>query len=179
MRSILPFVIWTITTVSAINFEETGETDDDSIVETLIQDLVKERTSSGRAFDCGVEHIDLRLGQTGEYLLLVAFNCKYIFDPILGTITSPNYPSNYSPSSKCIYWLKSEPQTRIHLHCDDIQTQPCNPKFYDFVLLSPDWDWKSFKMVCGTTNVKLPIDLYSTKTEAAIYLRTSLKYRLG
>ena len=42
--------------------------------------------------------------------------------------------------------LQSLDHTRISINCDQIETQPCNPDFYDYALLSPDWSWQKYTM---------------------------------
>jgi len=92
-----------------------------------------------------------------------------------GYLTSPNYPLDYPPSTQCIWWLKSEKETRINLECHDIQTQECVPDMYDYVLLSPDWTWQQYSIVCGNNDDKLPIKMSSETNEISLFFRSSLK----
>ena len=36
--------------------------------------------------------------------------------------------------------------TRVLIDCDEIETQVCNPDFFDYVLLAPDWSWTKYSM---------------------------------
>ena len=63
-----------------------------------------------------------------------------------GVIETPNYPENYPSDVQCIWWLKGEIHTRVYVTCDEIETQPCNPDFYDYALFAPDWSWQKYSM---------------------------------
>ena len=63
-----------------------------------------------------------------------------------GVIKTPNYPDNYPSDVQCIWWLKGEIHTRVFVTCDAIETQPCNPDFYDYALFAPDWSWQKYSM---------------------------------
>jgi len=106
--------------------------------------------------ECGVNLSNLKLGDEGF-------------------IKTPNYPGNYPPDIQCIWWLKSLENTRISIQCDQIETQPCTPDFYDYALLSPDWSWQKYTIACGNNDGKLPLSISSFKNEFAIFFRSSLK----
>ena len=104
--------------------------------------------------------VDLRVASTncGEKLTNLKLGDK-------GVIQSPNFPNFYPPSKTCIWWLQvsnessvlfqgrvkfrafqSPPKTKIKISCDTIETQPCNPDFFDYLLLSPEWNWDKYYM---------------------------------
>jgi len=108
---------------------------------------------------CGSNMLDLKIGDSG-------------------LIQSPNYPLNYPPNAECTWWLKSENNSRIKISCDSLTTQACeNEKYFDFVLLSPSWNWKTFVVLCGNygDNLKNPYKITSTTNLAAIHFRSSSK----
>jgi len=95
-----------------------------------------------------------------------------------GLIQSPNYPNNYPPNAECTWWLKSENNSRIKISCDSLTSQACeNEKYFDFVLLSPSWNWKTFVVLCGKygDSLKNPYKITSTTSRAAIHFRSSSK----
>jgi len=108
---------------------------------------------------CGSNLLDLKIGDSG-------------------IIESPNYPENYPPNSECTWWLKSEKDARIKITCDSVTTQACvDEKYFDFILLSPSWEWKTFVVLCGNygANLKNPYKITSTTNLAAIHFRSSSK----
>jgi len=120
------------------------------------KDLAKERSNVPA---CGNNLLDLKIGDSG-------------------LITSPNYPEDYPPDSECTWWLKSEEDARIKITCDSVTTQSCeDEKYFDFVLLSPSWEWKTFVVLCGNygANLKNPYKITSTTNLAAIHFRSSSK----
>ena len=83
--------------------------------------------SDGETPKCGFQYAGLKVGTKG-------------------VIATPNYPDNYPPDIQCIWWLKGVENTRILVTCDQIETQPCYPDFYDYALLAPDWSWSKYSM---------------------------------
>merc|ERR1712241_1467341 len=120
------------------------------------EDLAEERSNDK---SCGNNFLGLKIGESG-------------------VIESPNYPENYPPNSECTWWLKSEKNSRIEISCDSLTTQSCeNEKYFDFVLLSPSWEWKTFVVLCGNygANLENPYKITSTTNLAAIHFRSSSK----
>lgn len=111
------------------------------------------------AATCGSNLLDIKIGDTG-------------------IIESPNYPENYPPNAECTWWLKAEENAKIQITCDSVTTQTCkDEKYFDFVLLSPGWGWKTFVVLCGNygSNLKNPYKITSTKNLAAVHFRSSSK----
>lgn len=106
--------------------------------------------------DCGFQYTDLKVGASG-------------------VIQTPNYPDAYPPDIQCIWWLKGVENTRILIHCDQIETQSCNPEFFDYALFAPDWSWSKYSIACGNNQGKLPLKMVSYATEFSIFFRSSLK----
>ncbi|XP_064478916.1 mannan-binding lectin serine protease 1-like [Ornithodoros turicata] len=69
-----------------------------------------------------------------------------------GTITSPNYPNRYSPSSNCVVDLEAPVDARVALHFEDFSLEPDKNCSFDYVQL---WDghangsWSSMGRLCG------------------------------
>ena len=63
-----------------------------------------------------------------------------------GVVKTPNYPDNYPANVQCIWWMKGVEHTRIYVTCDRIETQECNPDFFDYALFAPDWSWSKYQM---------------------------------
>ena len=60
--------------------------------------------------------------------------------------------------------------------CHDIHTQSCTTDLYDYVLLSPDWTWQNYSVVCGRDNdEKLPLTVNSTSNELSLFFRSSIQ----
>lgn len=110
----------------------------------------------GRSDDvnCGEALVDLKVGSTG-------------------VITTPNYPRNYPSKAKCVWWLKSEPKSIISITCDDAETEECEGGFLDYALVSPEWLWEEYYLICGSMNQKSPFALTSLSNEMAVFFRSS------
>jgi len=109
-----------------------------------------------RTEECGFQNKDLKVGDKG-------------------IIQTPNYPNDYPPDIQCIWWLKGVENTRVLIDCDEIETQVCNPDFFDYVLLAPDWSWTKYSIACGKNEGQLPLKMVSYGTEFAIFFRSSLQ----
>jgi len=91
-----------------------------------------------------------------------------------GYIRSPGYPANYPPDVKCTWWLKAKKNGRISLTCTDVRTQSCDGGYYDYILVSPDWTWDKYYLLCGDYNKYTPFTLTSHENFLSIYFRSSV-----
>ena len=83
-------------------------------------------------------------------------------------------------TSKClissvIIAPQAEEGEQITVECDEVQLQECpGGKFYDFVLMSPDWGWNlnHTLVLCGDMSDEKP-HLMSNSNKMAIHFRSS------
>merc|ERR1719320_542973 len=102
---------------------------------------------SDRTTACGNTITDLRVGESGY-------------------IRSPNYPGDYPPDIKCVWWLKAREPGRISMTCDG--------GYYDYILVAPDWGWEKYYLLCGDYNKYTPFTLTSTENFISVYFRSSV-----
>lgn len=124
--------------------------------------LAEERTN---AASCGGNFLDLKIGDSGviespnypedyppnaecTWWLKVDSYEAYSQGKIIGIIKAFKNINDrflHFVIYFSIYLLQSEEIGRIAISCDSLTTQSCeDEKYFDFVLLSPSWEWKTF-----------------------------------
>lgn len=113
------------------------------------------RMASSDGSDCGSVLLNLKRGQSG-------------------VLTSPNYPKDYPPNARCTWWLQAEEGEQITVECDKVELQECPGKYYDFVLISPDWGWNLNQtlVLCGNMSDEKP-SIMSNSDKMAVHFRSS------
>merc|ERR1719422_1475445 len=143
-----------LTTVSALPLEKNDQ--NAGVVLRMDSELHLSRfVSKMRGGQCGTTITDLKVGAKGF-------------------ITSPNYPSDYPPDEKCTWWLKAKDNGRIQMSCSCVMTQSCDGGYYDYILVSPDWTWEKYYLLCGDYNKFTPFTLTSKSNYLSVYFRSSL-----
>ena len=54
------------------------------------------------------------------------------------------------------------------------RTQSCDGGYYDYILVSPDWTWDKYYLLCGDYNKYTPFTLTSHDNFLSIYFRSSV-----
>ncbi|XP_060073469.1 uncharacterized protein LOC132553255 [Ylistrum balloti] len=76
-----------------------------------------------------------------------------------GRITSPNYPSEYSPYSSCVYWIKAPSEhARVRLYINDVSLEDSGCLF-DYVKIYDGRDSHSPSLldICGDSDYKASV----------------------
>ena len=60
------------------------------------------------------------------------------------------------------------------LFCLVFRTQSCDGGYYDYILVSPDWTWDKYYLLCGDYNKYTPFTLTSHDNFLSIYFRSSV-----
>ena len=58
--------------------------------------------------------------------------------------------------------------------CLVFRTQSCDGGYYDYILVSPDWTWDKYYLLCGDYNKYTPFTLTSHDNFLSIYFRSSV-----